>query len=448
MKRYKAIYFQIWMLAFLFAACSQEEFVPDVNAGNNAEHSLPITFHLQTRTDGSDTEIDKMYDAIDRVRIMVFRCPKTEYESNKSNAQFTYVSGCITPSEIVECKLEKGKQWRSAKATFTPLKDEDGTAYAYRIYAVAYNNADSEAGKITFNVDNSKILYYDNTLQNSTGDVANSGCAYVEIKKIDKNIYDKVMFFAGPVGYSEAEYKKNNTSITDEEFTDDLLFSDAIKENVPLTGYLYRATGAMTISLTEIDLEYASMRLIMEHYSDKALIGMGYRWAMWRDDQKAKVGGVLYEDYYPIKEGNNLSFPTFFDVFINNGAATNEEGTIRRFSWDTQHLATVCEKNIENGSVVLNTSCMGVEGFKLYVQPIKEDGTAGGIFQILCKDKEYYPGFVGIKDNIVKDGVFTLLSNVHLKLSGEYSRLNNLRIETDWDEDYEIDDSLQPVTGN
>ena len=91
---------------------------------------------------------------------------------------------------------------------------------------------------------------------------------------------------------------------------------------------------------------------------------------------------------------------------------------------------------------------MGVEGFKLYVQPIKEDGSAGGIFQILCKDQVYYPGFVGIADNIVKDGVFTLISNVHLKLSGEYSRLNNLRIETDWDEDYEIDDSLQPVTGN
>lgn len=448
MKRYKAIYFQIWMLAFLFAACSQEEFVPDVNTGNNAEHSLPITFHLQTRTDGSETEIDKVYDAIDRVRIMVFRCPKTEHESKKTNAHFTYVSGCITPSEIVECKLEKGKQWRSAKATFTPLKDEDGTAYAYRIYAVAYNNADSEAGKITFNVDNSKILYYGNELNNSTGDVANSGCAYVKVKQAN-NLYDKVMFFAGPVGYSEAEYKKDNTSITGEEFKDDLLFSDAIKENVPLTGYLYRATGAMTISLTDIDPEYSSMRLIMEHYTHQALLGIKNRWVQWRMDQ-SKQAGVLYKDYFSpiIDENNSISIPTFSDVFINNGAATNEDGTIREFSWETQHLATVCEKDIKNGSVVLNTSCMGVERFKLFVQPIKNDGTEGGIFQILCKDQVYYPGFVGIADNIVKDGVFTLISNVHLKLSGEYSRLNNLRIETDWDEDYEIDDSLQPVTGN
>ncbi|WP_278411305.1 MULTISPECIES: fimbrillin family protein [Bacteroidales] len=448
MKRYKAIYFQIWMLAFLFAACSQEEFVPDVNTGNNAEHSLPITFHLQTRTDGSETEIDKMYDAIDRVRIMVFRCPKTEYESNKSNAQFTYVSGCITPSEIVECKLEKGKQWRSAKATFTPLKDEDGTAYAYRIYAVAYSIADSIAGKITFNVDNNRRLYYENMSQISTSDVEKSGCAYVQINQATNKKFDKVMFFAGPVGYSEAEYKKINTKITDEEFTDDLLFSDDIKGNLSLTGYLYRATGAMTISLTKIDPEYTSMRLIMEHYSDKALIGIGTKWALWRDDQKLEPG-VLYKNYYPIREGNNISFPTFFDVFINNGPVLGPNNeTERKFSWETQHLATVCEKNIENGNVVLNTSCMGVEGFKLYVQPIKEDGSAGGIFQILCKDQVYYPGFVGIADNIVKDGVFTLISNVHLKLSGEYSRLNNLRIETDWDEDYEIDDSLQPVTGN
>lgn len=448
MKRYKVIYFQIWMLAFLFAACSQEEFVPDVNTGNNAEHSLPITFHLQTRTDGSETEIDKMYDAIDRVRIMVFRCPKVDYENNKTDAHFTYVSGCITPNEFVDCTLDDKKKWRSAKATFTPLKDKNETAYAYRIYAVAYSIADSIAGKITFNVDNNRRLYYENMSQISTSDVEKSGCAYVQINQTTNKKFDKVMFFAGPVGYSEAEYKKINTKITDEEFTDDLLFSDDIKGNLSLTGYLYRATGAMTISLTKIDPEYTSMRLIMEHYSDKALIGIGTKWATWRDDQKLKPG-VLYKNYYPIKEGNNISFPTFFDVFINNGPVLDPNNeTERKFSWETQHLATVCEKNIENGNVVLNTSCMGVEGFKLYVQPIKEDGSAGGIFQILCKDQVYYPGFVGIADNIVKDGVFTLISNVHLKLSGEYSRLNNLRIETDWDEDYEIDDSLQPVTGN
>lgn len=169
--------FQIGILLFLLTSCSNDDTItPNNSVGKESVQSLPISIALQTRANSGNTEIDGMYDGIDKVRILAFRCEKEAFEQNAKNATFTYVQGCISPDEIVDCTLESGSSMRTAKATFKPLEN-DGTAYVYRLYAIAYNSTRFAEG-VTLDVED-KNLYY--AADEINGDIEGSNFAYITV---------------------------------------------------------------------------------------------------------------------------------------------------------------------------------------------------------------------------------------------------------------------------
>lgn len=430
----RKIFYWQWIFLFL-AACSQEEIVisdDSISDNPTTVDSTPIAIQFQSQvenmTRASVTE-DDLFTTMDKVRILVF---SSEGAFTVGTNNFVYTPGCIASdekgtnkTEVVDCVADDTNGTRIAKAYFVPTDKNK----IYRIYAIAYNEArwgDGVTSGIKLHVDGKK-LYYGETLVTDADSqtpvyesIEASGFTFMEVLSVPDNQTARLDFFVGPVGFA---YQKSSDKTVQEQFVYDIV--DGSKKR-PLEGKLYRASGRLSFHLTKIDkAKYKKVRLIMEKYTTKSIIGLSNLWLGWRDYEAKLIEGTA---------GNREDSPVFLDVF---GAC-----------WSNQaEMITVDETDVSDaGEVNLYADCIAAHGFKIYVEPLDENGKGMGRFLVQCKDKAFYPGYIGIKDMIVENGLFTILGNYWGKLSGEFNNIGNIKMDiTSW-EDWETYPTDKPLS--
>lgn len=440
MNLHRVLYLPLWALFLLLAACSQDEWdMPEHGSSAGNEKSAPITIRLQTRASNPNWPSENLYDNVDAVRILVFGA-SGEYEENVTSFEYyDEYQNCITGADgkAVENNIfsvtKNDKGWWEAKARFTPQK-----GMIYRLYAIAYNKERFE--NVTLNLSDGKKLY--TGTGGAAGDVGDisiaekekdkpveqSSFASISINRESGAVdYSRLEFYVGPVGYSESLYKEGKVSGL--YFTDDVVGVTGTEtefKDCPLEGKLHRATGRLSFHLTDIkDESFKKIRLVMEKYTNASLIGWGSFWSSWKDAKKRELDGKP-------NIGDDETHPEFRDTFghyWNNQETTN---------------VVVDEQEVTNKEVWLYADCIRTEKFRLYIQPVNAEGKAMGEYLIECKDKDFYPGYEGVVDQIVDNGLFTVIGNFWGQLNGPINNVGNLKIETDWEEDFNFEEELNP----
>lgn len=399
MNWYKVL--SLYMVLTLLASCGEEEIAMPDNGGK----TMPVSFKLKGNAnrdsktgDTGDEWAEGSCENIDKVRIMVFKEETANpgvFIYRSPDAYITDKQGNPTTDGVVNCEWDGGRGIGEAQANFKP--DENGR---YRIYAIGYD--ESQFKNVTLHLDGRQLFY--NTryhalfgddglllsdVKNDIGDNFDATkYASLSVSAQKDGKYAPLEFFAGTV---------TTVNWTENVGDDGIVESGDLDTNKALTGVLYRATGRFSFQLTDIPEEYAKVRLVMEKYSDKSLIGCGYLWAA---------------EHYPYL--NDM-----YGMFFSN----------------EQAMVVVDEQPVTAGSVHLKVDAIGAQDFKLYVEPVGSDGMGKGKFLIRCKDVAYYPGYVTIVDHVVSDGLFTLNANYWGVLNGQFNRFNNVKIDlTPWSE--------------
>lgn len=434
MNLYRVLFLPIWAALLLLTACSQNDWdMPEKGSTSGNEDSTPITIRLQTRAEKTVWPNEYLYDKVDAVRILVFGAQGNYEENQISFVYQTEYQNCIKSSdgETVTNNVfpvsKNSNGWWEAKAMFTPQE-----GMVYRLYAIAYNT--KRFSEVTLNVTDGKKLYTgivsDETLakEEKNNPVTESSFASISVNKEAGPVdYSRLEFYVGPVGYAESLYQ--NKKVDKLYFTDDVIGVTGTNtefKDCPLEGTLYRATGRLSFHLTDIEDEsFKKIRLVMEKYTNASLIGWNSLWSIWKDD-RAKVldGGTANKDVYP-------EFRDLFGKYWNNQDVTE---------------VVVDEQAVVNNEVWLYADCIRTEKFKLYVVPVNDQNEAMGRYLIECKDKEFYPGYEGIVDKVVENGLFTVIGNFWGQLEGPISNVGNIKIDTDWDSDFNFGEELTPST--
>lgn len=436
MNLHRVLYLPMWAAFLMLAACGQDGWdMPEQGDTADNGKSAPITIRVQTRSgDNPDWPDENLYDEVDAVRILVFGAEGTYMENKTSFEYKAEYQSCISGPDGASVEdnifsVEKNSQdWWETQARFTP---QDGMVY--RLYAVAYNQ--ERFKNITLNLEDKKLY-------TGTGDdkgvaekekgtpVGQSSFASISIGK-DNNDgqgtvdYSRLEFYVGPVGYAESLYKDGKVSNL--YFTDDVIGvtgTDTEFKDCPLEGTLYRATGRLSFHLTDIkDTSFKKIRLVMEKYTNASLIGWGNLWAVWKDAKGRELDGNPNID-------DDEAHPEFRDTFGHY--------------WNNQETTEVVvdEQDVTDNEVWLYADCIRTEKFKLYVEPVNAEGKAVGKYLIECKDQDFYPGYEGVVDQIVDNGLFTVIGNFWGKLQGPINNVGNLKIDTDWEDDFNFDEEL------
>lgn len=435
MNLYKVLFLPIWVALLLLTACNQDNWdMPEEGGISGNENSTPITIRLQTRAENTDWPNENLYDKVDAVRILVFGA-QGDYKENQTSFEYkAEYQNCITGSDgktVVNNVFpvsKNSKDWWEAKALFTP---QDGMVY--RLYAIAYNK--ERFTNVTLNVSDGKRLYtgtpsdIEKAEVEKNSPVEQSSFASISIGEetagpVD---YSRLEFYVGPVGYAESLYRDKKVSKL--YFADDVIGvtgTDTEFKDCPLEGTLYRATGRLSFHLTDIkDESFKKIRLVMEKYTNASLIGWNSLWSIWKDDRANVLdGGTADEDAHP-------EFRDLFGLYWNNQDVTE---------------VVVDEQAVTNNEVWLYADCIRTEKFKLYVVPVNDQDEAMGKYLIECKDQEFYPGYEGILDYIVENGLFTVIGNFWGQLEGPINNVGNIKIDTDWDSDFNFEGELTPST--
>ena len=397
MRKISYSYLCIWLL-FLLSACNQEGFTDTGIICSDDNYSNIVIKFSTKEAEGRTSSLNDTYKSVNEVRILLFCCDKAAYNAGTTTA-FRYVSRNAS-EEIVPCKEENGI-W-TARGKYTPSADQ-----LYRIYAFAYDKT-TFAGN-TFNLTTTDVngevigkrFYFgEDTEVGTNSEMSDFATIKISPKFQSPLTYYPTEFFVGPVVdplSTNSHYKER-----------DILEGVGSRN---LTGVLYRATGRFDIQLTGIDAsKYSKMRLIMDKYTDVSVIGCG--------------------DWWFSRNNPDIKIPSFRDVY----------GV---FWYNGQSMAIVDEADVQaDGTIALVADGIPAQGFSMYVEPFDKSGKGMGRFLVMCKDKEYYPGYTGILDNIVQDGKFTMFSNYWGSLAGPFKNLGNVKIELDWENDYVSDEPL------
>ena len=434
MKLFRVLFLPIWVVLLLLTACSQDDLdMPGKGSTSGNEDPTPINIRLQTRAENTMWPNENLYNKVDAVRILVFGA-QGDYVENQTSFEYKDdYQKCITDSDgkpvtnNIFPVFKNSKDWWEAKAQFTPQN-----GMIYRLYAIAYNK--ERFKNVTLNVSDSKKLYTgiasDKTLAESEKNkpVKESNFASISINRETGPVdYSRLEFYVGPVGYAESLYQ--NKKVNRLYFTDDVVGVTGTNtdfKDCPLEGTLYRATGRLSFHLTDIeDTNFKKIRLVMEKYTNASLIGWGDYWSSWKDN-RAKVldGGIADKDAHP--EVRDL-----FGKYWNNQETTE---------------VVVDEQEVANKEVWLYADCIYTEKFRLYVVPVNDQNEAMGKYLIECKDQEFYPGYEGIVDKVVENGLFTVIGNFWGQLEGPINNVGNIKIDTDWDSDFNFGEELTPST--
>lgn len=434
MKLFRVLFLPIWVALLLLTACSQNDWdMPEKGSTSGHEDSTPITIRLQTRAGNTMWPNENLYDKVDAVQILVFGA-QGDYVENQTSFEYkAEYQNCITGSDGNAVKnnvfpvSKNSTGWWEARAQFTPQE-----GMVYRLYAIAYNK--ERFKNVTLNVSDSKKLYTgivsDKTLAESEKNkpVKESSFASISINRETGPVdYSRLEFYVGPVGYAESLYQ--NKKVNKLYFTDDVIGVTGMNtefKDCPLEGTLYRATGRLSFHLTDIEDEsFKKIRLVMEKYTNASLIGWADYWSSWKDNRANVLdGGKADEDAHP-------EFRDLFGKYWNNQEITE---------------VVVDEQEVVNKEVWLYADCIYTEKFKLYVVPVNEQDEAMGKYLIECKDQEYYPGYEGIVDMVVENGLFTVIGNFWGQLEGPINNVGNIKIDTDWDSDFNFGEELTPST--
>lgn len=430
--------FHLWLALLLFSACSQEEAIIPDNGSVGEMTAAPISIRIQTPTSRTTVTEDDLYDKIDEVRILVYGRKKDESEFSLCSGDYIFkdAEGEIPCSEgKVGCDYDDtgDSSYRVAHAFFIPNENEKNN-YEYRLYAFAYNKERWQSVKL--NLDNKKLYYgEDLELDTDTGEpkvatVEESGYAYMELTDVGvSGKASRLDFFAGSVGYDF--YNDDLTNEEIEMWEEDHIDGSTTRK---LAGKLYRATGRLSFHLTGINGNnveeqggrYGSIRLLVDRYTTRSLIGLGEFWKGHKHDEVKKRNDP---DYKPQTEG-----PWLYNVF-GYGWDNQRSGENGSEQWTIVSEVKLDESAEE---VDLYMDCLPAHQFVVYVQPVYEDGTVVGTYRIHCAAKEYYPGYEMIKDMVVDgEGRFTVVTNGWGLLDGEFNNLNNLKIDLGWGDDYQ-----------
>lgn len=423
MNIHKFLYRHVWLLLLLLASCSQDEIVPNVGGttgGLTSAGVAPISICMQSGADNEPTKAiteDDLYDDINEVQILVYRRDKgtqNDFELCSSESYIFSDKEGTAACSGGKIACTDGTPYRKAEAFFIPPAQEKENS-EYRLYAFAYNT--DRWTNVTLHLEGKKLFYLDN-IEMTDGipkkSIEESGFAYMELVNND---YSRLDFFAGSVGYDFGEDGSGLTEAEKEMYAADYIDGNTSRK---LAGKLRRATGRLSFHLTDIPAEYDKICLVVDGYTTQSLIGLGERW--WSHKQY-EIGETKEEE----------EAPWLYEVF--------------GYGWDMQTgdpeksdtWVTVAEADLSGGqtSADLYMDCLPAMGFKVYVQPYK-DGKVAGTYRIHCAAKEYYPGYVGIMDWVVDDeGRFTVMVNNWAKLEGEFNRLDNMKIDLGWGDDYQ-----------
>lgn len=424
MNIHKFLYRHIWLLLLLFASCSQDEIVPsidDMTGGSVSTGVAPISISLQSGAGNGATKAiiteDDLYDDIDEVQILVYKrtkntqeefsyCDSEKYIFSDKEGQTVCSGGKITCTD--------GTPYRKAEAFFIPPANEKENS-EYRLYAIAYNK--DRWANVTLHLSGKKLFYCNEILDDKGNlqipNIENSDFAYMELSNGD---YSRLDFFAGSVGYDFSDGGKGLTEAEKQMYAKDYIDGSTSQK---LAGKLRRATGRISFHLTNIPTEYEKICLVVDGYTTKSLIGLG---DPWENHKNNEVNG-----------GDEEVYPWLHNVF-GYGWEKQTGNPANSDTW-----VTVAEADLSGGQTTadLYVDCLPAMGFKVYVQPYK-NGQVAGTYRIHCAAKRYYPGYIGIMDWAVdEEGLFTVLVNNWAKLEGEFNRLDNMKIDLGWGDDYQ-----------
>lgn len=435
MNTHKLFNWHLGLILLLFSACSQEEAIMSGDGTTEETTATPISIRLQTRADGEVEKAaiteDDLYSSINEVRILVYGRAKDgggEFSLCSGDYIFKDAAG-TSPCEAGKVECKDGSPYRTASAYFIP-KEEEKENYEYRLYALAYNKerwGDGVNNGVKLRIDGKGLFYATQGIVDTNGrpvgnkTLEETGLSYMEVLDTPTGCSNRLDFFAGSVGY---DYEKGD--LTDAE--KQMYLKDCIAGNTSrkLAGKLYRATGRLSFHLTNINTDlsaqggakYKSVRLLVSRYTTQSLIGLGESWINHKN--------------FEVNGGDAETYPRLYHVF--GYGWNNQKGD----SGDSDTWLVADEAEMSQGTeVTLYADCLPAHSFVVYIQPVYEDGTIAGTYRIHCAMKEYWPGYIGIVDKVVdEEGRFSIVTNGWGKLDGEFSNLNNLKIDLGWGNNY------------
>lgn len=355
-------------LCYLFFCCDDRDFLPSKEEAERGMKAVPIAITLPggkvlTRSDDIDITgqptIPGGVSVADSVRVLVYRNINRRGTSGyKATDPTQYKYDTTNERKSKACKVSGND--KVARDTF--MVDPD---YDYWVIAYAYRKEDYTS----FRFSHDKTLLTDKVIITPV---------------IENKEYHAPEFFYG--------FLHTANDADDNIISGNKLTSGTADTVVALTGTIYRSSGRISVTLTDVPPEVTELSLIVEKYPKTCPL-------------YAVING--YAPYHPI------GFPLGDDI-ITTGVV----------------VQTVRKEDFTSFTAVITADMLRVQNSYLYIGVTKAGGGSTR-YMLKSPDYEIFTIYIGIIEVIVDAFRFTIPINFHIKVKGSFNDLTKGNLSID-----------------